>query len=977
MRNKTILCALVSCGIGCSSLHAQNQIQWTDSVVWGINEDPTPGQIGFPPHEMDGRKEVRDPILTFDDCSKWKIRTDQTEAKLYRTKEQRIISEYSGKVVYTTKARTGGFRLELNEPIQFEKEWDCINFWNHGDHWVWIDGGYAMRHHAIIQDAKQLEIVIPFTQEGEWRKMDYKYWFLNHIKLNDSIARPIKLIGLEFWGNNTIPDKTNKIFLGPIYGYQEVLKPLKFKEFPKKLPFPVRQETILPINKEKNFRNEIKGSGNEYVFKYKAKDANIAYHVNIEKPLNAIYMHYKDQVKCLNKNAEIVFADHQPVTWEINNKRLANDTLYVDYEAKGANFARTFKCSYTINQKSLIWTINEDAEEGCVERIVLGETDHVSQGKIIEDQFLLYNPFYMEDDCSVHVDAPGILYNEDLFYFSMFDWYYTNASTFYGGKNEIKNGLAHYNGGAKYIPINNGKRNPVQERLFFNVSPDIHEVFPTIDNPKSSMRLNQGDRFWMFNQGTDLKKLQDYVANMRFMGAEKVSIRYHEEFWRNDGGSYTFKTEPNPDLGPQRIKDFVTFVKKQDWRIGTYSNYMDFAPVNKMWDEDMVRISDKDGNWGPAWCRCYAPKPSRGWEVEHELAPKIHKMFGTNFTYCDVETCISPMARVDYDSRVPGAGKFRATFEYIGMTLMNERRAYQGPVYSEGASNMFYAGLVDGNYSHIPVRETVLPDFYLMKMHPLEMDGLGISNPSDSYIAYAYIYGNIGYLSEGFDAIRKYAFLQPFQKEYVMIPMRDIRYWDGEKYYNTSEAIKYDKHKYPGIRLEYESGLVIYANFSEKMWNVEIDGKQYQLPRFGVIATLPKNNLFAVSSLNPSAASRKLLERVYSDEIYYLDSYGEKVSGDLAGQGAYMLKKEKFGWEIIPLNNLEVVDFDLSLLGLAEYGVDVEAVDKNGDVMEVINAEPFEGKVTFNHKGKYAKYRLCPVTTITHFGTTRSHDVSW
>ena len=35
---------------------------------------------------------------------------------------------------------------------------------------------------------------------------------------------------------------------------------------------------------------------------------------------------------------------------------------------------------------------------------------------------------------------------------------------------------------------------------------------------------------------------------------------------------------------------------------------------------------------------------------------------GTNFSYCDVETCISPMDRVDYDYRTPGAGKFRTVF---------------------------------------------------------------------------------------------------------------------------------------------------------------------------------------------------------------------------------------------------------------------------------------------------------------------------
>ena len=257
------------------------------------------------------------------------------------------------------------------------------------------------------------------------------------------------------------------------------------------------------------------------------------------------------------------------------------------------------------------------------------------------------------------------------------------------------------------------------------------------------MRSNQVDRLWAINGGSDLPKLGKFVTDLRSKGVENVSIRYHEDFWRAGGESYTFRTIPNPDLGTERLKEYVRFVQGQDWRIGFYSNYMDFAPVNALWNEDWVRISHKDYGWGPAWCRCYANKVTIGWEQQALLAPQIHKTFGTNFSYCDVETCISPMDRVDYDYRTPGAGKFRTVFEYIGMTLMNERRAYQGPVYSEGGTHWFYAGLLDGNYSHMNHSLPIFPDFQLLKINPLEMDGMSnVSN--EAYVAYAYAFGNIG-----------------------------------------------------------------------------------------------------------------------------------------------------------------------------------------------------------------------------------------
>ena len=79
------------------------------------------------------------------------------------------------------------------------------------------------------------------------------------------------------------------------------------------------------------------------------------------------------------------------------------------------------------------------------------------------------------------------------------------------------------------------------ETLFINVSPDVHEVLPTVDNPASPMRSIQADRLWAINGGSDLNGLGQFVTGLRSKGVEKVTIRYHEDFWREGGESYTFK----------------------------------------------------------------------------------------------------------------------------------------------------------------------------------------------------------------------------------------------------------------------------------------------------------------------------------------------------------------------------------------------------------------------------------------------------
>ena len=155
------------------------------------------------------------------------------------------------------------------------------------------------------------------------------------------------------------------------------------------------------------------------------------------------------------------------------------------------------------------------------------------------------------------------------------------------------------------------------------------------------MRAMQADRLWLINGDTDLSRLSEEVVNYRSKGLEKITVRYHEGFWRKDGESYTFRLTPNPDLGIERIRNFVDFVKSKGWRIGLYSNYTDMATVNALWNADWMK-QNPQGQWEVSWARCYAPKPQIAWEQETVLAPQIHRLFNTNFSYCDVHTAISP-----------------------------------------------------------------------------------------------------------------------------------------------------------------------------------------------------------------------------------------------------------------------------------------------------------------------------------------------
>lgn len=925
----------------------------TEAQNTGINKDPNQKQIGSMPYEMYGRKEERVPIADFDDCTKWKLTSNNCDVKLYRTKEQRVFREYSGKVVYKALKKKAHFNVELIKPILLDNPWDAINFWNYGDHWLWGEPNWktAMNIFALVEDADGKVHELKMAQSG-YDKMNAKYWFLNHHKIIEKIEGPTKFNGFKFYANSADVGTEHTLFLESVYIYKEELKPLTFKPLPNKMPFPLREQTILPINKVSKFKNKTTKSGKNYIFTYSAEDAKIKYTINPDNVLGeiSVQLNTKNKVNIAN-GAKIVIDTEENYKWQLLDKKISKDTLKLSYLLKGENLNQKFNVWYTINQKTLIYGIDERGETGVVSEIKLGTTDSADDSKLTLIPFLNFN----------NMDRPAIFYSDDLFFFKMFDWYYSNASSFYGGRKKNRNGQASYNGGVKYIAKTDGKRNLLREKLFINVSPDVQEVFPTIDNPKSPMKDAQADRVWVVNGGTDLDKLGNFVTDLRSKGVEKVSIRYHEGFWREGGESYTFKLKPNPKLGVKKIKDYVAWVQSQGWRVGLYSNYTDFAPVNSNWNEDWVKRGP-NGEWEVSWSRCYSPKPQIAWEQQAIFAPQIQKMFNTNHSYCDVHTAVSPMTRVDYDPRVPGAGTFRHVINCYGLLLMNESKTYQGPVYSEGGNHWWYAGLLDGNYANDKLeRIDVFPDFHLMQIHPKEMDA-GHTGKDNEYFAYTLAYGNIGLLSDGLDAVKKYSFIQPLQKMYSMIPVSKIEYSDGEKYYYSSDAIKKGLVGKSKLHVVYQSGFNIYTNFSDELWTVEANGKKYELPKFGVLAYDPNSNLMSFSGNNKESKSVNRIDRTISDKLCFLDTFGNTVTnGNLRGKGCYVLKKEKFGWEIIAIGELSNVDFDKKLIGFKNQKVKIQPVDKNGNNVDYEVLYSDEEVIKFKHNPEVYKYKIVPI----------------
>lgn len=910
--------------------------------------DPDPGRPGTPPYEMAGRTEERLPLVDFQDVGGWVVEGQNAEGWLCRSEERKLYARpFVGKLTYVARGSGPVLVVRPPQPIAIPDPWDCVNVWNWGNTWCWVNDPSTppLQVAVLVRDRQDAEVAIPLGG------MNYTYWFMMHGRLpaaaRDAGNGPFRFAGFRFTNARNTEKRT--VYLGPCTFYREELRPLAFEPWPDELGFPTRPETILPLQKLRRFRNEVDREGDATVFRYAGKDLDLAYRIRPEKGGLAdveVVRAGKAFRPCTGSGVWLVTpagtvpADDPRLALTLVSQELARKTLSVVWHVAVAGTETEVTWRYRIRQKSLI--VEVEAAAPVVERLAFGRAEPVSAAQVFRVPYLTYGG-----------NDPHVLYADGLFVFAQCDWFVSNASILDGG-GRVGPGWAVFNGAARYIALTDGRRNPLRERIFLTASPDFHEVLPTVPNPPSPWREVQGERLWRVRAGADHAAELADAKRLRDRGCERVTVRYHEDSWRDAGESFTFRTQAAPGRGGDAaLRAFVGSVQALGWRVGLYTNYTDYAPVNALWDEDWVTRTP-DGGWLGAWCRCYAPKPMRAVEAQARLAPQINAKYGENHSYCDVHTAVTPFSRVDYDARVPGAGTFRRTFECFGRLLYNEKTAHRGPVYSEGRNHWWYAGLTDGNYAQItcpsPPQEPLLVDFDLLKLHPLEMDA-GMGDPGmffrgarhdlDQFLATSVAYGHIGFLGGPGLAgdLKSYYMMQQTAKRYAMVPVRRIAYADAEgRWLDTSQALISGTYRHGRLRVEYANGTEVTVNGSPDVWRVACGERTYDLPRWGYVVRRPADGLLTVSAsvrvAGPEAVagpSRRVDYALGDDQFYASSPAGFSFLGPLGVEGAAVLKQDWGGWYVIPAVECGDFAFLPALAGLPEgRDVDLAGVREDG-----------------------------------------------
>ena len=908
------------------------------SFVWpAVAGEP----IGQRPYEMDWanrREDARPALVDFEDLQGWTVECVDAEASFARSRQQPLWGQYAGRLAYRGTGPKATVTLKPPQPIPVPGPLDCVNLWVYGNNWAWAPDPTTPPVEIVVLLRGRSGPVVPVSL-GQVR---WKEWWLIHRRLSPdrlaTLGGGVSLEGIRILGGRNKDERL--LYFDNLAIYHEDLPRLEFAPRPArgvapfpgqsagtntgpgKLPFPTREETILPDNLTSGFTTSLESAGEAFEFHYRGSDGHLVYRY---RPAAGTL---SDMTACWEGRG----APFQPLA-DGGVRLAARDGLTalapekiepVECHRSGNTVISTWRCglgkqtvevTYTLRlwQKSLVIDV----------RCPGGQVADFSIGKAVGSQRarLVTLPYLTGDQQRPAVLVTGAP-EQPLFAMAMLDYYRSNASALFALNRVADDGVA-YGGGSHYLPRTDGRRNDCFERLFLTISPRLEEVLPNIPNPQSPWMHVTGERLWRAHGASNRQSDYDLWKKVARYGMTKVVITDHETGWRDGGESFTFRTRAAPGKGGDEGQaDYARKIRGLGFRYGIYNNYTDYAPVNEYWQEDCVTRMP-DGGWRTAWARCYNPKPARAVEFEARLAPIIQKKFHLDTAYCDVHTAVRPWDYVDYDARVPAAGTFAATFYAYGEIMLHQKKTWDGPVYSEGNNHWYYCGLTDGNYgqdqeAHLNERPWLV-DFDLRKLHPLccnfgmgnlEMfygrhEGRGETGEDrdarlDRFLAATLAFGHTGFLvMEGgmSNAVRSYFTVQQVHARYARETARTIQYADAKgNLLDTSAAVASGVFLRSQILTEYSNGLKVFVNGNR--------AETWKIPE----AVLPPNGWFAKDREGTLIAFSALVEGhrvdyVDSPEYLYADGRGRLTRFAKAACDGPMIVHKRAGdiLEVIPV----------------------------------------------------------------------------
>jgi len=444
---------------------------------------------------------------------------------------------------------------------------------------------------------------------------------------------------------------------------------------------------------------------------------------------------------------------------------------------------------------------------------------------------------------------------------------------------------SHTDSTAHYLPKTDGKRNAVSTTAFYTLSPRVGEVVCNIPHAPSPFMNDLAGRIMFDIWGGRFRDDGDWFKELASYGVRNAAIIKHD--WQRSGYDNALPNHypANPKLGgDEDMIYYVEMTRGLGHRTSLHENYVDFYPNSELYDANDISL-EVDGKPMKAWfnggtgVQSFAAKPTSIMKYARMQSPEIHRRYGTNASYLDVHTCVPPWFHVDHRASEPGAASYQPVYKTHAELFAFERQTHEGPLFGEGNGQFYWAGLCDGCEAQVDGGENAawLLDFDLLKVHPQMVNhGMGYlerwlstgygagwytntpqTRAMDKYRAMELAFGHAGFVAGQIwhqlpYVLREYYLVTPIQDRYVNARPTAILYDVDGQMKPAAEALAAGPLS-NRVYVEYDSGLKLWCNGSEKDWKIAGD----TLPDYGFRAEA--NDLLSTTTLWPTTDGRKVV----------------------------------------------------------------------------------------------------------------------
>ncbi|NUQ00666.1 MAG: hypothetical protein HUU35_12510, partial [Armatimonadetes bacterium] len=795
--------------------------------------------------------------------------------------------------------------LQPPRPIPIEGRFDAANLWMYGALDRAKDQPVAVS--AVLEDADGNEV------ELDLGPVTSTYWGLQHGVLSPIATSegrfPMKFVGLVL--ANCKVQGERWAWLDCLHFYQQDRRPER--RFQRRDPiFPVGDDGLLPTPPAAATA-KLAADGPRWRFVSESAGGRLELLLDPGQGcLNGVSARWGELVCRPLAGGGMQFGG-DPVPGELVGARVEGDRLVSTWR----DGRREWRATYQLRGRTLV--IDVACAGGEATGLSVGQVAGLPAVKPIEVPYLTL----ARNSLSGAVACGGGLY------VSVWpDVYHSDFSTIEQGVPRVSaQGLALL-GGTSYLPLTDGRRNALRDRLLLTISPEFAETLPNVPNPPSPNLTALAP--YMFVMSSSLspnlwKTLKqhglDHIIANDF--ARIFVTSYYEGFagrWR-----------PYPGLTTEQIQAYREQIRKLGYRFGMYQDVREYFPLNEFWDENKVALTQQ-GDLVDAWYGNQQTKPNMMPVLMEACGRRVAELYPPECVYLDVHTNLGPTA-VDYEAGVELAGMGRGTVLGNGDSIAEARKWY-GATISEGIFRWLYAGVCDMDYAQIRTADLAkppfLPDFDLLKLHPLQhgtmmgyapstyltadeiktLDGSRGTAPGTpsfyKYVSGSLAYGHMALLGYGYIPplsrfIQYYALMQGLQAEYLTDTVTEISWWDGARWLTTSEALPAEANSRAQLRVRYRRGLTLYVNHqASEPWSIEHAGRRYDLPPYGWLAEKP-GEILAFSAL----LEGERVDYVRCPAYYYLNTGTvRRREGPLELSGAVLLKREGDYWRLIPCGHL-------------------------------------------------------------------------